>query len=73
MKASCAGWPSGAGGSCELVESEDRLDEVMASIHRRIGTPLLTGLGLEPERLAIEPGEVVPRRFPDLFAGSPAS
>ena len=39
------------------------------AIHRRIGTPLLTGLGLEPERLAIEPGEVVPRRLPDLFAG----
>ena len=41
----------------------------MAAIHRRIGTPLLTGLSLEPEGLAIEPGEVVPRRLPDLFAG----
>ncbi len=59
------------GGSCELVESEDRLDEVMSKIHRRIGTPLLAGLNLEPEGLAIEPGEVVPRRLPDLFAGSP--
>ena len=27
--------------------------------------------GLEPDDLAIEPGEVVPRRLPDLFAGSP--
>ncbi len=59
------------GGACELVESEDRLDAVMASIHRRIGTPLLTGLSLEPEGLNVEPGEVVPRRLPDLFAGSP--
>ncbi len=59
------------GGSCELVESEDRLDEVMASIRCRVGTPLLTGLGLETEHLTIEPGEVVPRRLPDLFAGSP--
>lgn len=59
------------GGSCELVESEDRLDEAMDAIHRRIGTPLLTGLGLDPEGLAIEPGEVVPRRLPDLFPGSP--
>jgi hypothetical protein len=59
------------GGSCELVESEDRLDQVMANIHRRIGTPVLTGLNLEPEGLTIEPGEVVPRRLPDLFAGSP--
>jgi Ca-activated chloride channel family protein len=59
------------GGSCELVESEDRLDDVMASIHRQIGTPLLTGLSLSSSELAIEPGEVVPRRMPDLFDGSP--
>ena len=59
------------GGACELVESEERLDEVMQSIHRRIGTPLLTGLYLEAEGIAIEPGEVVPRRLPDLFSGSP--
>ncbi len=59
------------GGACELVESESRLDEVMQSIHRRIGTPLLTGLYLESEGISIEPGEVVPRRLPDLFSGSP--
>ncbi|MFC7643542.1 VWA domain-containing protein [Streptosporangium lutulentum] len=27
------------GGRCELVESEDRLDEAMEHIHRRIGAP----------------------------------
>ncbi len=59
------------GGSCELVESEDRLDEVMAAVHRRIGSPILTGLSLHSDELGIEPGEVVPRRLPDLFAGSP--
>jgi Ca-activated chloride channel family protein len=59
------------GGSCELVESEDRLDEVMAAVHRRIGTPLLTGLSLGADGMGIEPGEIVPRRLPDLFAGSP--
>jgi Ca-activated chloride channel family protein len=59
------------GGACELVESEARLDEVMQSIHRRIATPLLTGLHLESDGIAIEPGEVVPRRLPDLFCGSP--
>jgi Ca-activated chloride channel homolog len=59
------------GGSCELVESEDRLDEVMTAVHRRIGTPILTGLDLSCSELAIEPGEIVPRRLPDLFAGSP--
>jgi hypothetical protein len=59
------------GGSCELVESEERLDEVMQSVHRRIATPILTGLFLEGHGIAIEPGEVVPRRLPDLFSGSP--
>ena len=59
------------GGSCELVESEDRLDEVMAAVHRRIGVPLLTGLSLTSDELGIEPGEIVPSRLPDLFAGSP--
>jgi Ca-activated chloride channel homolog len=59
------------GGACELVESEERLDEVMQDVHRRIGTPLLTGLYFESEGIAIEPGEVVPRRLPDLFSGSP--
>ncbi len=43
----------------------------MAAVHRRIGTPLLTGLSLTSDELGIEPGEVVPRRLPDLFAGSP--
>src|SRR6266545_2254594 len=28
------------GGRCELVESEDRLDDAMDAIHRRIGAPL---------------------------------
>jgi Ca-activated chloride channel family protein len=58
-------------GACELVESEDRLDEVMAAIHRQIGTALLTGLALEPEGFAIEPDSLVPERLPDLFSGAP--
>jgi Ca-activated chloride channel family protein len=59
------------GGRCELVESEDRLDQAMAGIHRRIGSPLVTGLVLESPGLAIEPGTVTPARLPDLFAGVP--
>jgi Ca-activated chloride channel family protein len=59
------------GGRCELVESEDRLDEVMASIHRHIGTPVLTGMRLEPAGLKFSPESVVPGRLPDLFAGTP--
>jgi Ca-activated chloride channel family protein len=60
------------GGHCELVESEDRLDEAMDAVHRRIGTPLVTGLrlagtgGLEPDQDSVTPG-----RLPDLFAGAP--
>jgi Ca-activated chloride channel family protein len=59
------------GGACELVESEDRLDEVMDQVHRRIGTAVLTKLRLEPAGLGFDPGSVVPSRKPDLFAGSP--
>ena len=46
MKGSCARLTERGqgGGSCELVESEDRLDAVMESIHRRIDTPVLTEL-----------------------------
>ena len=58
-------------GRCELVESENRLDEVMEAIHRQIGTPLLTDLALEPEGFTIEPDSLVPERLPDLFAGAP--
>jgi Ca-activated chloride channel homolog len=59
------------GGACELVESEDRLDAVMDRVHRRIGTPVLTDLELEPAGLDVDPGSLAPRRLPALFAGSP--
>ncbi|MFB9674182.1 VIT domain-containing protein [Streptosporangium vulgare] len=39
------------GGRCELVESEDRLDEAMEHIHRRIGAPLVTDLSLKADGL----------------------
>jgi len=60
-------------GRCELVESEDRLDEAAARIHRRIGAPLVTGLALAADGPgdsgAIVPGTVAPRLLPDLFGG----
>lgn len=59
------------GGSCELVEGEDRLDEVMDKIHRRIGTPVLTEVKVEAAGLVIEGGTVTPARMPALFAGAP--
>ena len=61
---------AGAGrGRCELVESEDRLDEAAARIHRRIGAPLVTGLALAADGMAIVPGTVAPGLLPDLFPG----
>ncbi|GAA2890642.1 hypothetical protein GCM10010517_54930 [Streptosporangium fragile] len=46
------------GGRCELVESEDRLDEAMEHIHRRIGAPLVTDLSLKADGLDVIPETV---------------
>src|SRR5262249_22666664 len=59
------------GGSCELVESESRLDEVMTSIHRRLGQPVLSALELRSAGLEVLPGSLVPERLPDVFPGAP--
>ena len=58
-----------SGGRFDLVESEDRLDEVMAAVHRRIGTPLLTGLSVRGA--GIDPRSLTPARMPDVFPGAP--
>lgn len=62
---------AGAAGICEMVESEDRLDEVMRRIHRRIATPVVTGLEIHAEGLSLVDDTVTPRRPPDLFEGAP--
>jgi Ca-activated chloride channel family protein len=61
------------GSSCELVESETRLDAVMDSVHRRIGTPVVTDVRLAPGwgGFTILDDTLVPDRPPCLFAGSP--
>jgi len=59
------------GGRCELVESEDRLDEAMQRIHRRIGSPLVTDIDVRAEGLALLDGAQTPARAPDLFPGVP--
>jgi Ca-activated chloride channel family protein len=65
---------AGAGGGlCELVESEDRLDAVMAKVHRRIGTPIATELRLYGAGLDIEMGTVAPGKLPDVYAGAPVT
>ena len=62
------------GGHFELVESEDRLDEVLRAVHRRLGAPLLTDVRLEPalEDLAPDATDLfpgVPLRLGGRFAG----
>jgi Ca-activated chloride channel homolog len=60
-------------GRCELAESEDRLDEVMVGLHRRISPPLVTGLRVEAAEAELLPGETAPSRAPDLFPGVPCT
>jgi hypothetical protein len=43
----------------------------MDGLHRRIGSPVLTNLRLEPFGLEVLPGSVTPARLPDLFEGRP--
>ncbi|MFD0898834.1 VIT domain-containing protein [Actinomadura sediminis] len=57
------------GGHCELVESEDRLDEAMRDLHHRIAAPIATNLSLDSE-LDIVPDSVAPR-LGALFPGVP--
>jgi Ca-activated chloride channel family protein len=59
------------GGRCELVESEDRLDEAMEHIHRRIGTPLVTDLSIVSDGLALVDDSRTPGRLPGLYPGVP--
>ena len=61
------------GGLCELVESEDRLDDVMAKVHRRIGTPIATELALRATGLEIDRASLAPAKLPDVFAGAPVA
>jgi Ca-activated chloride channel family protein len=60
-------------GRCELVESENRLDEVMTGLHRRISPPLVTGLRVESAALELLADETASARRPDLFPGAPCS
>ncbi|MEU8239510.1 VIT domain-containing protein [Actinoplanes missouriensis] len=60
----------GAGRS-ELVESEDRLDEAMEHIHRRIGAPVVTGLGVTGDGITLLDDSRSPVRLPGLYPGVP--
>ncbi|MEV0648600.1 VIT domain-containing protein [Phytomonospora sp. NPDC050363] len=58
-------------GRCELVESEDRLDEATARIHRRIASPVVTELSWRAEGFTPDQTTLAPTRVPDLFTGAP--
>ncbi|KZS61914.1 DUF4349 domain-containing protein [Mycobacterium pseudokansasii] len=58
-------------GHCELVESEDRLDEAMQALQRRIGAPLAHSLTLHAQGLNIIADSASPVRLPDLLPGVP--
>ena len=64
---------SAGGGLCELVESEDRLDAVMAKVHRRIGTPIATELVLRASGLDLDTTQLAPKKLPDVYAGAPVT
>lgn len=59
------------GGTCELVESEDRLDDVMRAVYRRVGSPVLQGLRIE-SGLEVDADSLAPDGECDVFPGVPA-
>ncbi|MEV5569642.1 VIT domain-containing protein [Spirillospora sp. NPDC052269] len=59
------------GGRCELVESEDRLDEAMERVHHRVGAPLVTDLSLRPDGLDLLTDTITPHRLGAIFPGVP--
>ncbi|WP_082986624.1 VIT domain-containing protein [Mycobacterium gordonae] len=58
-------------GRSELVESEERLDDVMARLARTIGRPALTSVRVRAEGVSLLEGTVTPGLSPDAFAGIP--
>jgi Ca-activated chloride channel family protein len=59
------------GGMAEMVESEERLDEVMERIHQKLAAPLVSGLGIRPAGLDIISESLVPAKLPNLVPGVP--
>ncbi|MBW3597149.1 MAG: VWA domain-containing protein [Planctomycetes bacterium] len=59
------------GGACDLVESEDRLDEALEGVHRLIGQPVLTDVELELLDFDGVVETLAPSRLAGLYAGRP--
>jgi Ca-activated chloride channel homolog len=58
-------------GHCALVESEDRLDEVMTALHRRIGHPVLEAVNVQLPSMSLLAGTTTPDGPADVFPGVP--
>ena len=58
-------------GRFELVESEDRLDQVMAALARTIGRPALSGIHISGGGIDLVETSIAPALAPDAFAGVP--
>ncbi len=63
----------GRSGDAELVESEDRLDDVLVRVHRRVDAPAISELSLEVQGASLVHGSTAPGQLPDVFAGVPAT
>jgi Ca-activated chloride channel family protein len=60
-------------GQWELVESEDRLDDVLVRVTRLVTEPAFTDLHVAGAGIQIESGSVVPRLVPDAYPGAPCT
>ena len=60
-------------GQWELVESEDRLDDVLARVTRAVTEPAFTDVRVSGSGIEIEPESVVPRLAPDAYPGAPCT
>ena len=60
-------------GWCELIESEDRLDQAMQRIHRNLAQAVLDKVELEPEGWDGQLEALCPEPLPDVFAGRPVT
>ncbi|MGH9124108.1 MAG: hypothetical protein ACRDZ8_05190, partial [Acidimicrobiales bacterium] len=56
---------------CDLVESEDHLDAVLADLHRRISQPVAESVSVRFDGLAADAATQVPPGGTDLFPGVP--
>ena len=58
-------------GAAEVVTLESKSDKAAGRFHKRIQSPLLTGITVDFGHLPVSEVEPAPENIPDLFAGEP--